>query len=84
MFRLERYLAHVDAVFARVFGPDAALMPFLAGHPRAAAAVESLVVLALSYLAARLAVAPARPGSSPGIAPRPTARLPRRRARAAR
>ena len=23
VFRLERYLAHVDAVFARVFGPDA-------------------------------------------------------------
>jgi len=30
-------------------------MPILGGHPRAAAAVESLVVLALSYLAARLA-----------------------------
>ena len=23
VFRLERYLAHVDAMFARVFGPDA-------------------------------------------------------------
>ena len=23
VFRLERYLGHVDAIFARVFGPDA-------------------------------------------------------------
>ena len=23
LFRLERYLTHVDAIFARVFGPDA-------------------------------------------------------------
>ena len=30
-------------------------MPIFGDHPRAAAAVESLVVLALSYVAARLA-----------------------------
>ena len=75
VFRLERYLAHVDAMFARVFGTAAAAADVprrRAGHPRPAALAQPRSSWPAPTLAARLVSVPARPLVARRARPRPT------------